>query len=238
MKLIFVFLLSLLFPLSAPQQTTPKDLTGAWEVQMQDGTRGLWIVDDQYFSITFYKKSAPEFISTEGGSWTLAPDSSLQLKWEYNTRDSSLVGQQRAFPIAFGNERLTFEDQEWSRLDDGTPGALQGAWLITGRMRDGEMTTMTPGARKTMKILSGTRFQWIAYNSETGDFFGTGGGTYTTHAGNYIEHIDFFSRDSTRVGASLEFDYELQDGKWHHSGKSSKGDPIQEIWSTRQSLGI
>src|SRR3546814_20160262 len=53
------------------------------------------------------------------------------------------------------------------------------SWLITGRVRDGEMSKMTPGARRTMKILSGTRFQWIAYNVETGEFSGTGGGTYT-----------------------------------------------------------
>ena len=82
-----------------------------------------------------------------------------------------------------------------------------------------------------MKILSGTRFQWIAYNTETKEFLGTGGGTYTTDNGKYTENIEFFSRDDSRVGASLEFDYEVKDGKWHHKGESSKGDPIYEIWS-------
>ena len=89
-----------------------------------------------------------------------------------------------------------------------------------------------------MKILSGTRFQWIAYNSDTGEFLGTGGGTYTTAKGVYTEHIEFFARDNSRVGAKLPFSFELKDGKWHHSGKSSKGDPIYEVWSTRTSLGI
>ena len=122
------------------------------------------------------------------------------------------------------------------RVDDGTPGQLANAWLITGRKRDNGMQTITPGARKTMKILSGTRFQWIAYNSESGQFFGTGGGTYTSENGKYVENIDFFSRDSNRVGASLEFDFELVDGEWHHSGLSSKGSPIYEIWSPRETL--
>jgi hypothetical protein len=85
-----------------------------------------------------------------------------------------------------------------------------------------------------MKILSGTRFQWIAYNTETKEFKGTGGGTYTTHDGEYTENIKFFSRDDTRVGASLKFNYELVDGHWHHSGLSSKGQPIHEIWSVRE----
>jgi hypothetical protein len=85
-----------------------------------------------------------------------------------------------------------------------------------------------------MKILSGTRFQWIAYNTETGQFRGTGGGTYTTIDGKYTENIEFFSRDDSRVGASLGFNFELKNGDWHHSGFSSKGTPLYEVWSLRQ----
>jgi len=91
----------------------------------------------------------------------------------------------------------------------------------------------TSKPRKTMKILSGTRFQWIAYNTETKKFMGTGGGTYTTKDGKYSENIEFFSRDNSKAGLSLKFDYKLLDGKWHHKGFSSKGDPIHEIWSKR-----
>lgn len=65
------------------------------------------------------------------------------------------------------------------------------------------MVSMRPGARKTIKILSGTRFQWAAINSETGEFFGTGGGNYTFKDGKYTENIEYFSRDASRVGASL-----------------------------------
>ena len=80
------------------------------------------------------------------------------------------------------------------------------------RKRDGEIVKRdTSGPRKTMKILSGTRFQWIAYNTETKAFMGTGGGTYTTLDGKYTENIGFFSRDDSRVGASLQFDYELKE---------------------------
>ena len=85
-----------------------------------------------------------------------------------------------------------------------------------------------------MKMLSGTRFQWIAYNTETKQFMGTGGGTYTTVDGKYTENIEFFSRDDSRVGASLEFDFSFVDGNWYHKGFSSKGDPMHEIWTVRQ----
>ena len=85
-----------------------------------------------------------------------------------------------------------------------------------------------------MKILSGSRFQWIAYNTETKQFIATGGGNYTTINGKYTEHIEFFSRDVGRVGASLEFDFDLKEGDWHHSSFSSKGDPLYEVWSKRK----
>ena len=123
----------------------------------------------------------------------------------------------------------------FTRVDDGAPGALQGAWVMSGRKRNNKLQYRdTSLPRKTMKILSGTRFQWIAYNTETKDFRGTGGGTYTTVNGTYTENIKFFSKDNSRVGASLEFSYDLEENNWIHTGLSSKGQPIYEIWSKRE----
>ena len=48
--------------------------------------------------------------------------------------------------------------------------------------------------------------------------------------GKYTEHIEFFSRDSSRVGASLSFVGKLENGEWHHSGLSSTGEKISETW--------
>lgn len=236
--MLLFFLFSLVFAIEQAPTSTKEDLVGAWQMTRPDGTQGLWIMDENYFSITYYKTNSPEFISTAGGKWTLSNNGKLEVQWEYHTQETALVGQQQKMPMKQTGNSMTVEKNSWKRVDDGTPGELQGAWLITGRQVNGEMQTMTPGARKTMKILSGTRFQWIAFNSETGEFSGTGGGSYTTIDGKYTETIEFFSRDNSRVGASLSFDYSLQDGKWHHSGHSSKGEPLYEIWSTRQSLGI
>jgi hypothetical protein len=120
----------------------------------------------------------------------------------------------------------------WKRIDEGK-GGLSGNWRITSRDQNGQMVAMTPGARKTIKLLSDTRFQWAAINTETGEFFGTGGGKYTFKDGKYTEMIEFFSRDSSRVGMSLTFDATLTGNEWLHSGKSSKGDPVKEIWSRK-----
>ncbi|MBO6761639.1 MAG: membrane or secreted protein, partial [Roseivirga sp.] len=119
-----------------------------------------------------------------------------------------------------------------NRIDDGNSD-LAGAWRITDRMRNGEMQAMQLGARKTIKMITGSRFQWAAFNPETKQFSGTGGGKVTLKDGKYSEHIEFFSRNPDRVGADLTFNYEVNGDKWTHSGLSSSGDPIKEIW-TRQ----
>jgi hypothetical protein len=85
-----------------------------------------------------------------------------------------------------------------------------------------------------MKVLSGTRFQWIAYNIAKKQFLGTGGGTYTTINGKYTENIEFFSRDDSKAGLSLTFDYSLEKATWNHKGFSSKGAAMHEIWSVRK----
>jgi hypothetical protein len=64
-------------------------------------------------------------------------------------------------------------------------------------------------------------------------FSGTGGGSFTSENGKYVESIEFFSRDNTRVGAVLEFKYELKGDDWHHTGLNSKGEPMYEIWAKR-----
>lgn len=237
--MLYAFLLaSMFFNLDQSLVPDQKDLTGAWTTFAADGSEGLLIVTEDHFSITYYKSEPATFLFTGGGKWELATNGTVNVLWEFHTQDKELVGQNQEIPINSQEDELSFGQEKWQKADNGTPGKLSGAWLITGRKQDGEMSTMTPGARKTMKILSGTKFQWIAYNSETGEFMGTGGGSYTTKNGKYTENIEFFSRDNSRVGASLEFNFELKDGRWHHSGKSSKGDPIYEIWSTRQEVGI
>ena len=221
-------------------QTTTEKLRGAWQSGPEDKLI-VWINADKYFAAAVYNRKDHKFIGTCGGSWRVEGSEFVEVH-EFNTLDPTLVGQEVRSPMSLDGNKLVItsngKKESWTRLDDNSPGKLAGAWLITGRVQNGQESTRTPGARKTMKILSGTRFQWIAYNSETKEFFGTGGGTYTTKDGKYTENIEFFSRDDSRTGASLEFDYSLEDGRWHHKGFSSKGDPMHEVWTTRQMLGI
>lgn len=214
-------------------QGQSSDLNGAWEREGDQANRQILILTDGYWSFTEFNIPQGNFIGTMGGSWRLDA-SEITYSYEFSTFSEVLHKQLLPGELSqSAPNQIKLGNSTWKRIDDGTPGALAGAWLITGRERDGIINTITPGARKTMKILSGTRFQWIAYNTDTREFFGTGGGTYSTAGGRYTENIEFFSRDSSRVGASLGFDFELDEGQWHHKGKSSKGQPIYEIWSLR-----
>jgi len=213
---------------------------GAWEryhtTENGEELKSVVIFSDGYQVITTYNAKTGKFISTNGGTWKVTGDTMTE-KVEFDTNNSERVGSEVSFQVAINDTTMEIvgKDMKFSRIDAGAPGKLQGAWLMSGRIRDEETQTRdTSRPRKTMKILSGTRFQWIAYNTETKQFMGTGGGTYTTINGAYTENIAFFSRDDSRVGASLKFEYDIIDGDWHHSGLSSKGQPIYEIWSIRE----
>lgn len=213
-------------------------LIGAWELTTKNNDttyQNVLIFSKNHWAAASFNAEDGAFLRSKGGIWNLEGNE-LRETLEFNTENSDEVGKTVQFEIVIRENEFHAKDGKniWKRIDAGTPGDLAGAWLISGRMRDGELQQRdTNRPRKTMKILSGTRFQWIAYNTETKEFMGTGGGTYTTVDGKYTENIEFFSRDNNRVGANLQFDYELKNGDWHHSGLSSKGKPIYEVWSIR-----
>lgn len=238
---ILLLLVSTISFLTANAQQKTHPLVGAWE-SSTDEIKMTKIYTDQFFAIAAYNVKDKQFISTAGGRWEMDGNSVAET-FEFNSTHPDWIGKVVKTPVEFfKNDKLVLlinnSKEEWKRVDDGGPGKLAGAWLITGRYVNGEVKSMTPGVRRTMKILSGTRFQWIAYNTDTKEFFGTGGGTYTTENGKYTENILFFSRDNSRVGASLQFDFNLEDGNWRHKGVSSKGDPIDEIWTKREKTGL
>jgi len=235
MKKLFLFLM-VLFSLSAISQS----VIGAWErdhvSENGDKLKSVVIFADGYQSISIFKSESGEFVYSNGGTWSLNGDIMTE-KVEFDTGNPERVGSEVSFKVIVDERTLTVPEnnRKWDRIDDGNPGELQGAWLMGGRVRDGnKQMRETSGPRKTMKILSGKRFQWIAYNTESKRFMGTGGGTYSTIDGIYTENIEFFSRDNSKAGLSLEFNFTIENNEWNHSGYSSKGDPMHEIWIRRE----
>jgi len=219
-----------------------QNLEGAWKMTHQNGkeiteVEYIKIYQDDYFAFGAKQVSDNHFIGAGGGPFALDGDKYTETL-DFFTLDPVQVGSSTSFKLDLVNGKMVISGNTdngmlveiWEKLPE-QKDALTGNWVITGRKRGEEISRSTPGARRTVKILSGGRFQWIAFNSETKEFSGTGGGTYTAKDGKYVETITFFSRDDSRVGAELGFDFEVIDGEWHHSGLSSKGDPIYEIWT-------
>ncbi|WP_029037568.1 hypothetical protein [Salinimicrobium xinjiangense] len=233
MKKLILFPLLLFFGMSSAQ-----DLEGSWKLVEKNGTpvsdrETIRIYQDGYFTYGTKQVGTNKFIEAGGGEYE-NNDQYIE-RYDFNTTDTSVVGKEIRYDFSQAGDKFTIKtgndrSQTWQRVSSNQ-NDLSGNWVFTGRQRNGEMQRSTPGDRRTVKIIGGDRFQWVAFNSKIKEFSGTGGGTYTAENGKYTENIDFFSRDDSRVGASLDFDFEVKDGEWHHKGKSSKGDPIYEIWS-------
>ncbi len=209
-------------------------LNGAW-VHIPDApsdTTAILLIQDDYFSVTHFTPTA--FVGTFGGS-TKIGEGKMTSTYEFSSKNKEMVGQPNDVTYQQNGDQLAVTLPggivlHWKRAP-GSGNDLAGTWRITGRMNEGKFSEMKPGPRKTLKVLTGGRFQWIAMNTETKEFFGTGGGTYTFENGKYTENIEFFSRDNNRVGKAVQFDAKVEEGKWHHSGKSTAGEPLNEIWS-------
>ena len=212
-------------------------IQGAWQLKGSGdpGEVATLIITADYMSVAVYNETTYDFLRTYGGAYTLT-DQKLKLSLEFDSKDTTMIGKIIEFSYQLSPNTLTLQGDTkvtWTWIEEHQSD-LAGCWRITARVgNDGTMNAMPQGARKTLKIMSGTRFQWFAINPSTKQFSGTGGGTYTLVDGKYTETIEFFSRDKSRVGSSLSFDAKVDGGTWDHSGKSSTGNPVHEIW-TRQ----
>lgn len=221
-----------------PGQAPQSSIEGAWSFTDGD-TEHTAVFVDGYFSHSTFDVKNKQFLGTRGGPYQLNGNT-LSVTWQYDTEKAALevnpeewIGKTGTFSThsdaGVMHADISGKQATWKQVDqNGAP--LSGVWRMTGRKQGDNISTTPLRERRTLKILTGTRFQWVAINIQTGAFSGTGGGTYTYENGKYTENIEFFSRDNSRVGASLGFDGIMQDGAWHHSGLSSAGNPIYEIW--------
>lgn len=233
-KLILLVAVAALTCMLAFRSTpSPDPLTGAWQ-RNAGGVEQVLLFMDGYLTHSTYDKTAKRFVQTRGGTYTFQ-NGRFAVAYEFDTQNPAAIGKSVPYTASVQNGQLetnlTGAAEGWKRVDDGQ-APLAGVWKISARKQGGELQVIhQSGTRKTVKILTGTRFQWAAIDPGTKQFMGTGGGTYTFADGRYTERIEFFSRDSSRVGSALSFDGRLENGDWHHSGLSSRGEAIYEVWS-------
>ncbi|GGD48130.1 hypothetical protein [Muriicola marianensis] len=191
-------------------------------------------INDKYLVYTEYTK-APDFIRTRGGFFE-ADGTSLKVDLEFNSAYERDSVKTLSLAYEMDGDNLVLDEGRPITLTrvPGLNQDLDGTWLFATRGPDtGQERRGDSNPRKTLKFLIDGHFQWIAYHTETMRFSGTGGGAYTARDGKYTENIEYFSRDNSRVGAVLEFNYERKGDDWHHTGNNSRGEPMYEIWSIR-----
>ena len=215
-----------------------KNMIGAWHYGTP-GNHTVLINSETAFAAATYDLPGKKFISSYGGTWRIAGNE-LVRKIEWNSANPEEVGKELKLAMQLTGDKLVLKPQNetFTRIDDGKPGELAGAWIITGRYKNDTLakSPVIFKSRRTMKILSGTRFQWIAYDIDSKKFFNSGGGTYTTTNGKYTENIEFFTKTAESVGKSLNFNYAFDKGNWRHSGLSTAGKKIDECWTRREAL--
>jgi len=138
---------------------------GAWE-RIHTSKNGkelksVVIFSESHQSISIYESKTGRLVHSNGGTWELKGKTMTEVV-EFDTDNPERVGSAVVFDINIDDEFLEIvgSEMKFSRLDNGAPGDLNGAWLMSARIRDGkkqERDISRP--RKTMKILSGTRFQ-------------------------------------------------------------------------------
>jgi hypothetical protein len=225
-------------PASSINENLQPALQGSWKLVSVNGTAPqdevIRIYTSEYFAWGQSKSSDGAFVAA-GGGWYKFENGKYIETISFYTPDSTQVGKTFSHDYEQSGNRVKIKSakgtEEWEQLENGKT-ALTGTWRMLGRQNsEGKLDSRRPvAARITIKILSGNRFQWAAINTETGEFFGTGGGTYTVENGKYTEHIKFFSRDDSRVGMSLVFDYKVDGEDWYHNGLTSTGGPMAEVW--------
>ncbi|MEN8789276.1 MAG: hypothetical protein ABF295_07145 [Flavobacteriaceae bacterium] len=227
--IVLASLMMTAFPLQA--QLIP----GIYEATVTDGSKETihsLKVGPDYIIHNAYRADPPEFVSSWGGFYTISDDE-IAVKLEFNSSFESDQMKHKDFSYGQEDGQLLIDDLRYNK-SASSKQALDGYWLFATRGPDtGQERRGDDRPRKTLKVLMDGSFQWIAYHTESFKFLGTGGGSYTADDGTYSEHIEFFSRDNTRVGAKLEFQYSLEGNDWHHNGKNSRGEPMYEIWSKR-----
>ena len=147
----------------------------------------------------------------------------------YHIADKKFLGSEGGTWHKDGNDLLL--NYEWSSTDTSKVGKefKTSIRISKSELRLGLFT------QALKKLDAGSPGALLAFNVKTKEFFGTGGGTYTTSVdGKYVETIEFFTKAASSIGKSVEFTYSFKDGDWRHKGQKSTGGPMDECWTPRK----
>ncbi|MCH5714921.1 hypothetical protein [Niabella hibiscisoli] len=150
-------------------------LEGAWSLSY-GGQDFAMLFEDGYCMFTQYNLKEKKFGLTAGGPFT-TEGGKIRIKTEFNSANKLEVGKMQEYGYKLSGNELTTTlegfELKWKRVDTGEKH-LAGNWRIVKRKQGEEISDIPLRPRRTLKLLTATRFQWAAINVETGEFSGTG----------------------------------------------------------------
>jgi hypothetical protein len=222
-------------------QVFTQTLNGAWRlVEVDDMPVDKEIIklySNSYFTYSAYDKATGEFFAAKGGLYNL-DHLSYEEHLEIDSEEPKHSGTTIIYKATIKDDSLfitnlkTGEKQRWLKFDEADNYEVSFCWRIHKKKDEGDESwrTIEYAPRKTLKMVTNSRYQVLAFNSKTGKFVGSSGGHWTGSGDNYIENIEFFSKDQSNVGRSLKFKRTFEEGLWLHTGKTTKGEIMLEKW--------
>lgn len=237
MKKITLYLLFLLFCTTINAQS----LNGAWQLFEKNGEKVnanvIKLYSNAYFTYASYDKKTGQFIEAGGGRYIL-DFFNYKEHYEIDSSNPNRSGETTNYKAILEDDILRITNtktgavERWKKFDDANTQNMATCWRIHEKLDEGEDSwrRIVYGPRKTLKMVTNNRYQVLALNSKTGEFIGSSGGTWSLNNNEYVENIEFFSKDETNIGRSLSFKRKYQDELWHHSGRDTNGKILMERW--------
>jgi hypothetical protein len=132
-----------------------------------------------------------------------------------------------AFTVAFAARSAKGDEPGPS---DKLQYKIIGTWKLVSAKYSGQEVKF-PEGNTMLKHITPSQFMWATYDKE-GKVYRAAGGTYTLKGDQYAEAPEYgIGQDFEMIkGKTHIFTCRIEGDTWHHDGKLSDGQTIEEVW--------
>ena len=172
------------------------------------------IFTPSYQVAVWYEPESGELVHTNGGTWSRI-GSRVTETVEFDSDRPERAGSSVSFDIELSEENLSIvgSEMQLTRIEGGGTALLEGAWEVV-EVYENDAWSPADSEAKRVRLMSGSRFQFIEYNPETGKISNTRGGMYSLDRRDYVESVAF---DTSKEGApeqQVRFSVEREQDTW------------------------
>ncbi len=196
---------------------SPDPLIGAWSGQDSRDGRAIEVVvifTAAHQVAVWFDPVDGEVVHTNGGLWSRSGTRVTEIV-EFDSDNPGRVGSSVSFDVDLSDTELSIvgSDMRLTRVDGGDQGRLEGAWLLFERLEAGRWIASESSLR-TVRLMSGERFQQVVYDPESGRLVSTLGGTYVTGRDELVETVEFRRSPPNAGGPQVRYSLRQDAGNW------------------------